>query len=62
LIAAFAASRGVPVEAGVNMAREDAFGRMIARGFRVMMQGVSMQRPHLPGYNRADAYVLDDGR
>jgi len=61
-IAAFAASRGVPVEAGVNMAREDAFGRMIARGFRVMMQGVSMQRPHLPGYNRADAYVLDDGR
>lgn len=61
-IAGFAASRGIPVEAGVNMAREDAFRRMSAHGFRPMMQGVSMQRPHVPGHNRADAYVLDDWR
>jgi hypothetical protein len=26
------------------------------------MQGVTMQRPHTAGYNRADAYVLDDLR
>jgi GNAT superfamily N-acetyltransferase len=59
---AFAMSHGVPVEAGVNMAREDAFRRMVAHGFKPMMQGVAMQRPHAPGYNRADAYVLDDWR
>jgi GNAT superfamily N-acetyltransferase len=61
-IAAFAASRGVPVETGVNMAREDAFRRMAARGYKTFAQGVAMQRPHAPGYNRADAYVLDDWR
>jgi hypothetical protein len=30
--------------------------------YRVMMQGVAMQRPHAPGFNRADAYVIDDWR
>jgi GNAT superfamily N-acetyltransferase len=61
-IDAFAASRGATVEAGVNLAREDAFRRMRAHGFRVMMQGVAMQRPHSEGFNRADAYVIDDWR
>jgi len=59
---AFAASRGVTVEAGVNLAREDAFRRMRARGYRVTTQGVAMQRPHAAGFNRADAYVIDDWR
>ncbi len=59
---AFAASRGTSVEAGVNMAREDAWRRMRAHGYRVAMQGVAMQRPHGEGFNRPDAYVIDDWR
>jgi GNAT superfamily N-acetyltransferase len=59
---AFAASRGATIEAGVNMAREDAYRRIRARGYRVTTQGVAMQRPHAEGFNRADAYVIDDWR
>jgi hypothetical protein len=59
---AFAASRGAVVEAGVNMAREDAWRRMRARGYRVITQGVAMQRPHADGFNRPGAYVIDDWR
>ena len=59
---AFAASRGATLEAGVNLAREDAYRRMRARGYRVITQGVAMQRPHAAGFNRADAYVIDDWR
>jgi len=58
----FAASRGIALEAGVNLAREDAFRRMRSRGYRVAGQGVAMQRPHAAGFNRADAYVIDDWR
>jgi GNAT superfamily N-acetyltransferase len=59
---AFASSRGATVEAGVNLAREDAYRRMRAHGYRVTTQGVAMQRPHADGFNRADAYVIDDWR
>ncbi|MGA3201985.1 MAG: GNAT family N-acetyltransferase [Bryobacteraceae bacterium] len=59
---AFALSRGATVEAGVNLAREDAYRHMRARGYRVTLQGVAMQRPHADGFNRADAYVIDDWR
>ena len=59
---AFAASRGATLEAGVNLTREDAYRRMRARGYRVAMQGVAMQRPHGEGFNRAGAYVMDDWR
>ena len=59
---AFAASRGAAIEAGVNLAREDAYRRMRSHGFRVTTQGVAMQRPHADGFNRADAYVIDDWR
>jgi GNAT superfamily N-acetyltransferase len=59
---AFAASRGVSIEAGVNAAREDAYRRMRSRGYRAAMQGVAMQRPHADGFNRSDAYVIDDWR
>jgi GNAT superfamily N-acetyltransferase len=58
----FARDRGVPLEAGMNLAREDAYRRMRAHGFRAFAQGVSMQRPHAPGFNRGDAYVVDDWR
>ncbi len=61
-IEAFAAQTGVPVEAGVNLAREDAYRRMRARGYRTVTQGVAMQRPHADGFNRPDVYLLDDWR
>jgi GNAT superfamily N-acetyltransferase len=58
----FASSRRATIEAGVNLARQDAYGHMRSRGYRVTMQGVAMQRPHAEGFNRADAYVIDDWR
>jgi GNAT superfamily N-acetyltransferase len=58
----FASSRRATIEAGVNLAREDAYRRMRSRGYRVAAQGVAMQRPHIDGFNRADAYVIDDWR
>jgi GNAT superfamily N-acetyltransferase len=59
---AFAAARGVSLEAGVNLAREGACRRMKSRGYRTMTQGVAMLRPHVAGFNRADCYVIDDWR
>ena len=34
------------VLAGVNLAREEAYRQMLARGFRTMIQGVTMHRPN----------------
>ena len=59
---AFAFSRSVPIEAGINLAREDAYRRMRAHGYKAFAQGVSMQRPHAPGQDRRDVYVIDDWR
>jgi GNAT superfamily N-acetyltransferase len=59
---AFAAPRGITIEAGMNLAREDAYKRMRSHGYRVALQGVAMQRPHADGFNRPDAYVIDDWR
>lgn len=59
---AFASSRNATIEAGVNLAREEAYQRMRSHGYRVAMQGVAMQRPHAEGFNRAGAYVIDDWR
>lgn len=58
----FAAGRGATLEAGVNLARVDAYRRMRAHGYRVTTQGVAMHRPHGPGFSRADAWVIDDWR
>ncbi len=59
---AFASSRGAAIEMGVNLAREDAYRRLRTHGYRVALQGVAMQSPHAEGFNRADAYVIDDWR
>jgi GNAT superfamily N-acetyltransferase len=48
--------------AGVNVARHDAYRRLLARGYRTWLQGVVMQRPNEQGYCRPDAYVVDDLR
>jgi GNAT superfamily N-acetyltransferase len=58
----FALARGASLEAGMNLAHEDAYRRMRSHGYRAFGQGVSMQRPHVAGHNRADAYVIDDWR
>ena len=59
----FAASHGARrLIVGGNMAREEAFHALVACGFRTDLQGVSMHRPNEPGYNRPDAYVIDDWR
>ena len=59
----FAAERGLSrLDAGMNLAREDAYRRLAARGYRTWLQGVAMDRPNEPGYNRPDAYVVDDWR
>jgi GNAT superfamily N-acetyltransferase len=59
---AFAHSRGVNVEAGVNLAREDAYKAMRSHGYRVNMLGVAMLRPNGAAFNRPDAFVIDDWR
>lgn len=48
--------------AGINAARRKAYRKMIARGFRTDLQGVAMQRPDEPGYNRPDVCLIDDWR
>ncbi|TAH38078.1 MAG: GNAT family N-acetyltransferase [Planctomycetota bacterium] len=48
--------------AGVNLARHEAYLRMLGRGFRTDLQGIAMQRPDEPGYNRAGVYLIDDWR
>jgi hypothetical protein len=58
----FALVRGASLEAGMNLAREDAYRRMRSHGYRAFAQGVTMQRPHVAGHNRADVYVIDDWR
>jgi len=60
---ALAAAAGMPnLLAGVNLAREEAYRHMVARGFRTEVQGVTMQRPNDWGYSRPGVYILDDWR
>lgn len=58
-----AASSGASVvQAGVNLARTQAYGAMVKRGFRVEFLGVAMHRPNEDAFDRPDAYVIDDLR
>lgn len=60
---ALAAERGMSrLVCGVNTARHEAYRHLLARGFRADLQGVAMERPNEPGYNRPDVYVIDDWR
>jgi predicted N-acetyltransferase YhbS len=59
----FAALRGCrTLLAGTSLAREGAYRRMLARGFRTVMQGVSMHRPNEPGWSRPEVWAMDDLR
>lgn len=60
---ALAGTQGLSrLEAGVNMARHEAYRTMLARGFRTDIQGVAMHRRNEPGYNRPGVYLIDDWR
>ena len=50
------------IAAGTNMARREAYRVMRERGFRAGLVGVAMLRPDSAGYNRPDAFVIDDWR
>lgn len=59
----FATTRGLrKIDAGVNMARQEAYRIMLERGFRTLLQGVAMHRPNEEGFNRPGVYALDDWR
>jgi GNAT superfamily N-acetyltransferase len=58
-----AAERGLGrPTAGVNAARYGTYRALLGRGYRAMLNGLSMLRPHDGAYNRPDAYVVDDLR
>ena len=60
---ALAAAEGMQLLiAGANMGRHEAYCALLACGFRIEIQGVTMHRPNEPGYNRPDVYVIDDWR
>lgn len=62
-VLALAAEAGMAsVVAGVNLAREEAYRALLARGFRTEFQGVTMHLGNEPGYSRPGLYVLDDWR
>lgn len=60
---ALAAAEGMQVLiAGANMGRHQAYRALLARGFRIEIQGVTMHHPNEPGYNRPGIYLIDDWR
>jgi len=60
---AFAAGAGLTqLIGGANMARQEAYSHMLEHKFRTQMQGVAMQRPNEPAYNRPGVYLIDDWR
>lgn len=50
------------VLAGVNLARHEAYGHLVNRGFRTEIQGVNMHRKNEAGYCRPGLYIIDDFR
>ncbi|HVZ51074.1 MAG TPA: GNAT family N-acetyltransferase [Pseudolabrys sp.] len=59
---AVAAESGCDTIMAINAARHQAYRQMIARGFRTLLSGVAMLRPHEPAHNRPDCFVIDDLR
>lgn len=61
--AALARDRGLAhLVAGVNTGRLSAYRELLARGMRIDILGVSMQRGGDPAYDHPDSFVLDDWR
>ena len=60
---AYAASREVKyIDAGVNLARHEAYRHLLDEGFRTLYQGVAMHRPNDAGFSTPGVYVIDDWR
>ncbi len=61
---AFAAAAGLGrLVAGVNTGRLDAYRRMLQRGYRADLIGISMRlRPNGPDFDQPEHYVIDDLR
>jgi GNAT superfamily N-acetyltransferase len=60
---ALGAARGATrLVAGVNLAREEAYRALLARGLRVDFVGVAMQSGNQPAFNRPGVLALDDWR
>jgi GNAT superfamily N-acetyltransferase len=61
--ASFAAARDAKILlAGMNTARHEAYRILLARGFRTVLQGVTMHRPNAIAYSRPERFVIDDWR
>lgn len=61
--AGYAAAAGAArLVIGVNLARHDAYRHLVRSGFQTDVPGLTMHRPNEPGYDRPDAYVVDDWR
>ena len=61
--ASFAAEEGLQVLiAGANTGRNEAYRKLLQRGFRADILGVAMHQKNDPGYNQPDVYVIDDWR
>jgi hypothetical protein len=48
--------------AGVNTGRHQAYRKLISLGFRTEIQGVVMDKPNEPAYNKPEIYLIDDWR
>ncbi len=60
---ALTVSVGMPnLLAGANLARHEAYQRLVARGFRTAIQGINMHRHNDAGYCRPGVYIIDDWR
>lgn len=60
---ALAVSVGMPtLLGGANLARHEAYQALVARGFRTVIQGVTMHQRNEPGYCREGVYIIDDWR
>lgn len=58
-----AAELGLPkVHAGTNVGRAEAYRSMLQSGYRNWMNGIIMNRPDDPGYNRPEIFAIDDWR
>jgi GNAT superfamily N-acetyltransferase len=47
---------------GVNTSRRQAYEEMQSAGLQMFRTGIAMHRPDLPGFSRADDFVIDDLR
>ena len=60
---AMAADKGMSrLMAGINMARHRAYKKMLERGFKIDILGISMHRPNESGYSRSEVFIIDDWR